>query len=295
MNNEKIQVYIMTRNRLDTVTKAIDSVLSQTYPSIELIVSDNSTNNSTYELLSSYFGRINYIRRSPTYESGIEHINAIIKEVTSDYFMIFHDDDEMLPEMVETLFKTIKKDNSAAAASNALVVHNNKSKSLYYSRRDSVIDSTDEMVRRYSEGGSAPFPAYLYNKRQISGLYLDWRHGHKYCDASFIVDISKRGCISLVGKPLMIYNIHQGQDSQSLDFIGHVSLTNYLRRRVSNKRLLTGLRLFHIYGNAVAGYKSCSLQYKHVIASLLFKYSPREYFPKYIIRLLQSKFYTLNK
>ena len=292
MNKETIQVYIMTRNRLDTVTKAIDSVLSQTYPKIELIVSDNSTNNSTYNLLSPYFGRINYIRRCPTYESGIEHINAIIKEATSDYFMIFHDDDEMLPEMVEALYETIRKEDAVAVASNAWVVHDYKSKSLYYSRKDSVIKTTDEMVRRYSECGTAPFPAYMYNKKLIDGLYLDWRHGHKYCDASFIVDLSKRGSISLIGKPLMNCNIHPGQDSQTLDFIGHVSLTNYLLSIVLDRQVVNGLRIYHIYNNAVEDYNKRRIHFNRRVAAVLFKYSPKDFFPKYIIRLLQSTVYT---
>lgn len=108
MEYPKIQVYIITYNRPDTLVKAIDSVLQQTYPNVELVVSDNSSNGETYNVLSSTlaWGHYKYIRRNPSV-SGVEHLRVALSEAETDYFIVFHDDDEMFPGMVEELYKAI--------------------------------------------------------------------------------------------------------------------------------------------------------------------------------------------
>ena len=41
----------------------------------------------------------------------MEYLNIILSEVTENYFMMFHDDDEMYENMIETLYKNIVKYN----------------------------------------------------------------------------------------------------------------------------------------------------------------------------------------
>ena len=102
----------MTRNRPQFIMRSIESILSQSYSKFNLIVSDNSTNNCIQKLIEEKGitdSRFKYLKRERPFESGIEHVNAIHMEVQSQYYMIFHDDDIMLPEMVEKLYGTIKK------------------------------------------------------------------------------------------------------------------------------------------------------------------------------------------
>ena len=54
----KIQIFIASYNRPHLVVKTIDSVLSQTFNSFNVIVSDNSTNDETESLLTSYKNEI---------------------------------------------------------------------------------------------------------------------------------------------------------------------------------------------------------------------------------------------
>ena len=59
---DKIQVFILTHNRPTKIQFSIDSVLKQTYKNIELIISDNSTNEDTEKLLAkNYFNKFKYI------------------------------------------------------------------------------------------------------------------------------------------------------------------------------------------------------------------------------------------
>lgn len=283
-----VQVFIITRNRPDTLLIAVNSVLNQTFRSMEVIVSDNSTNDDTYNLLRPLFSKLKYIRRNPCIETSMDHINTVLHEATSQYVVVFHDDDEMLPNMVESLWNEISKNGlNSAAGANAFIVKG-KRKTLAFKDGNTVINNVDQIVDRYNDKGIAPFPSYMYNMNVIKDLSLNREHGHKYCDVAFLADVARKGPVVYVGQPLMNYNIHPEQDSQSLDFIGHVKLTNYLRTIVNEKSVLIGLRLYHIYSNAIIGYLSGEMIYRKNVASLLFKYSSKNYYLKYIIRYLQN-------
>ncbi|MGX1572905.1 glycosyltransferase family 2 protein, partial [Paenibacillus terrae] len=60
-----VSVVIPAYNRPHTLKIAIDSVLEQTYPNIEIIICDDSTTNEVQEMLDSYldsFPKIKYYK-----------------------------------------------------------------------------------------------------------------------------------------------------------------------------------------------------------------------------------------
>jgi glycosyltransferase involved in cell wall biosynthesis len=61
-----VTVYMPTHNRANLVSRAIDSVLSQSYKNIELIVVDDGSTDSTYESLKGYIlsGQIVYLKNN---------------------------------------------------------------------------------------------------------------------------------------------------------------------------------------------------------------------------------------
>lgn len=290
MCNEKIQVFIMTRNRPKTVVLAIESVLSQSYPNIELIVSDNSSDDETLNILSTYNETFKYVKREPSFENGVDHLNTIIKEVSAKFFMIFHDDDEMLPSMVQSLYEKIcENDKYVAVGSNAYAIKGNKKK-LMFSPHDTIIENGEDLIDRYVSSKVAPFPSYMYNSENIKGVLFDAENkGGKYADVSFLFDISLKGPIAYVGKPLMKYYFHPGQDSANYDFPKRMQLVNYLSRNITDKARLTDFRLYSIYRNIVNDYKDGVILYRPQVVRLFIMHSTYSYLVKYLVRLIQNR------
>ncbi len=295
-NNERIEIYISTRNRPDTILKSLDSVLNQTYKNIEIIVSDNSTNDTTYELLINHkdFNKIKYIKRNPTFDCFSQHLNQIRKEIKTNYYMIFHDDDEMLPNMVEVLYNNIKKDSTIAAiGSNAYTIRYGKKKGLFFkSNHDVTIKEQDDLIYRYCSGKEfiAPFPSYLYNKELVGKLENIYSHGGMYSDASFLVDLLNNGKILILRKPLMNWYIYRVCLSHSHNYEQYFSLINYFQKIVKDKSAITNIRIYNIYNEAIISADGKrKYKFRKNIFFILLKYSPYNYFLKYIIKLIHIK------
>lgn len=288
----KIQIFVMTRNRPDTIVKTIDSIINQTCQDFDLIISDNSTNNLTRNLLlDRSLGNFEYIRRNPSFESGIDHLNAIHSEATAEYYMIFHDDDIMMPNMVETLFEKIKRYSDALAiGTNAyrVKIGNKRKKKLFYkNRKDVIIDTPDKMLRRYVDNSIAPFPSYLY--KNIGARYVVKENGGKYADVAFLVSLCNNGSIVLCKEPLMEYMIHKNQDSHINDFIQYMKLVNFLKTICKNRNELAKQRVKYIYYNMK---QNISHTYPNIANLILMKYSFSNFYIKYKINRL---LYILNK
>ncbi len=249
-----IQVFIATHNRPNLVLNSVNSVLSQTYSNFKLVVSDNSTNNETETILSkTNDSRFTYVKRKNNF-SGIDHLNLILSEINEDYFMIFHDDDLMLPEMLEVLYKKINlTPDIVAVGSNAFLNKYGieKSKLFFNTKNDILISKPAELVEEYFRYRTyAPFPSYLYKKTVSDKYRLNPQNGGKYSDLSFLVDILNLGTILITSTPTMKYFIHSNQDTSSHIFIDKLKLIDYVTKKSELSRkdfLIKRSRVDNIY------------------------------------------------
>lgn len=288
--NTSVGVYILTHNRLNTLIRTLKSVINQTFKDMTIIVSDNSDNNDTEIAIKKYtdkYANLVYIHHNDASSSN-EHFNKLLRNNKYEYFMLFHDDDEMLPTMVEDLYNAIIKmpDVSAVAANNILNVNGRTKKNPAKWNKDCVVINEYEIARRYINGLASPaFPGYMYRQSKIKDIKLDISQGGKYCDASYIVKIASKGGILILPQPLMIYYISSAQDSQHHNFIQYLSLIKFMRLFVDNKKDLTHMRIYNIYNTLTDNPNN--IVFKREALKLFYKYSTYNFFLKYIIRLLK--------
>ncbi|MCD8044117.1 MAG: glycosyltransferase family 2 protein [Bacteroides sp.] len=254
-----LTVYVLTRNRSDLLIETLISIINQSNKNFCLVVSDNSTNNETKEILENYQYKhlINYIKRDGKL-SGIEHLNLILSEVTTKYLMIFHDDDIMLPDMVEKLYTYLSThSNLVAVACNAYMLKGDVFTLDKIVRvKDVLYDDVDKMVRNHMQRKNVPlFPSYMYNMDILKEEKLYYNRGQKYADAAFICSLLLIGKIFFISQPLFYYRIHSLQDSHSFDSKGYSQLYHYLIDISSfskHDKDVTFFRLYNIYWNYVS-------------------------------------------
>ena len=107
-----ISVVIPTYNRSSLVSKAIASVLGQTFTNIEIIVVDDSSTDATSDILTAQFaGKIIYLQHQ--HNSGLSAArNTGIKASRGEYVAFLDDDDEWLPEKLKLQIQIIQQNTA---------------------------------------------------------------------------------------------------------------------------------------------------------------------------------------
>jgi glycosyltransferase involved in cell wall biosynthesis len=103
----QVSVVIPTYNRGAYVTKAIDSVLAQTYRDHEIIVVDDGSTDNTPGVLHAYRKAVRVIRQDNAGVSAAR--NAGIKTARSPWVAFLDSDDEWMPEKLEAQMEDIGK------------------------------------------------------------------------------------------------------------------------------------------------------------------------------------------
>lgn len=291
----RIQIFIATYNRPLFVSNCIKSVLNQSLSDFELIVSDNSTDSLTTEVVSVLKdSRFKYIKRSPPL-SGNDHLNQILDEVSGDYFMIFHDDDIMHYNMLEVLYDKISNHvNAIAVGANAFFsLDGEKTKEVIFknSRKDLILNNNLEIANQYlKRSGIVPFPSYLYKKEVAQKIRLNKSNGENFCDMAFIMETATLGSIIFVGQPLMDYYVHTENDHVPDFFTNNMKLINFIRKSTDsakNGTLIQKFRVKAIYMELKQGILSrrislFSKRYRKLLV-FVFNLSFINYFPRAII------------
>ncbi len=116
-----ISVVIPTYNRAKVVPKALESVFSQTYAPVGIIVVNDGSKDETREVLAGYAGRIIGINQENTGLSGAR--NTGILEASTEWIAFLDDDDEYTPDRLAIAAETIRRypDIDVHATNTALV------------------------------------------------------------------------------------------------------------------------------------------------------------------------------
>ena len=96
LQSEQVSVIIPVYNRAKLVTRAIDSVLKQTRPPLEIIVVDDGSTDETPDVLRQYGSKIKIIRQAHGGVSAAR--NRGIRSSRGQWIALLDSDDEWLPK-----------------------------------------------------------------------------------------------------------------------------------------------------------------------------------------------------
>lgn len=94
MSKPFISICIPTYQRPHLLKTLLDSISIQTYNDFEIIINDNSKDDSVEQLLKSYTDKlpINYIKNNPS-TTAAENTNAVMQRANGEWIKLMHDDD----------------------------------------------------------------------------------------------------------------------------------------------------------------------------------------------------------
>ncbi|OGF52103.1 hypothetical protein A3I27_02610 [Candidatus Giovannonibacteria bacterium RIFCSPLOWO2_02_FULL_43_11b] len=123
MENEKLisvgmPVYNSLRNDESFLRRSLESILTQTYKNLEVIISDNASQDKTGDILKKYAlidSRIKYFRQENNV-GAVKNFSFVINEAKGEYFMLASDDDFWERDFIKKLSEVLDANSSYSVA-----------------------------------------------------------------------------------------------------------------------------------------------------------------------------------
>lgn len=191
----RFSILLPTRNRLDLLTYAIETVRRQDYDDWEIVVSDNASEQDIAGYIRSLNEpRIKYVR-TQTFVSVTDNWNNALNHSTGEYIIMLGDDDCVLKGFFRTMHKLIKEFQYPDS------IYTN---ALLYAYPDVMQGYPDGFIQSY---GYAPFFKYsskpflldrttahkLVRDAMDFKMYYTFNMQHSVIKRTFIDRLEKKG------------------------------------------------------------------------------------------------------
>jgi glycosyltransferase involved in cell wall biosynthesis len=117
----RLTVLLPTHNRAASVGRSIESVLDQTYGDLELLISDNASEDDTEAVCRRYVehdARVRYVRH-PVNLGPIGNFNWLLAHARSEFVLMLADDDWLDADYVECCMAIMDRNPSFSIATGA--------------------------------------------------------------------------------------------------------------------------------------------------------------------------------
>lgn len=215
-----VTVFMMTYRRPKYLSEAICSVLAQTYKNFYLIVLDNLSKDETEEVVNNVADdRVIYLEHNGEL-TGSNFIYAF-DIVKTQYLVVLHDDDILMPTYLEEVLGQITNNEGIAALS---VVNNTIDGEGKLMREGSQFEGIKRFLGddyfvsyfvRQVQKQSMIYPATIYNRALIGDIKKFTNKSAGPCADQFMwFEMGRQGLIiGIFGASLFNYRVHENQDS----------------------------------------------------------------------------------
>lgn len=199
----KVSIVIPTYNTGRYVLDAIDSVLQQTYPNVELIVVDDGSSDNTPALIEQHSG--NFIRFRQVNAGQSAAMNFGWQQSTGEILGYLSADDRLHTGAVEAIVAAMAKAPQAVLAYPDFCVIDEDSK---YVRTVQTPDYDERLL--IANFQCLPGPGALF-RRSVWDKVGGWNTGLRNIpDMDFFLRLCQYGPFIRVGEPLSDFRIHSG-------------------------------------------------------------------------------------
>lgn len=173
MDEKLVSVIIPAYNIEDYIGRCLDSIISQTYKNLEIIVVDDGSRDRTGEILDDYVKKDPRMKVVHKKNGGVSSArNTGIDIAEGDYIGFVDGDDRIDPKLFETLVKLINEENADIAHCGYQMVFPDRV-DYYYNTGKRVIQTKEQGLKDLLAGEMIE-PA-LYNKLYKRELFENVR------------------------------------------------------------------------------------------------------------------------
>ncbi|MBV9155906.1 MAG: glycosyltransferase family 2 protein, partial [Acidobacteriaceae bacterium] len=218
-----VTIAIPTYNRSHFVVRAIQSVLSQAYHDLQLVVSDNASDDDTVARIAQIQDHRLLLIRQPQNFGYLRNLNTCLENAKGELFVMLSDDDVLEPTFVERLSQPfIEGFDGQSAGSIGMswcpcLITNENGQPLWTTEAGPRLESSASMIAALFSGKRGPrfCSVMIRTPDAIAVGGYDARHG-PLCDtgnwARVALHYQYAACIR---EPLARYAVHSGSHTSN--------------------------------------------------------------------------------
>jgi glycosyltransferase involved in cell wall biosynthesis len=245
----RLSIGLPVYNGENYVAEALDTLLAQTYPDFELIISDNASTDGTREICEKYAAkddRIRYLRQPRNIGAAPNH-NFLVQAARGELFKWAAHDDLFAPGLLAACVKALDEHPEAALAHSYMAIVDERGEILENYDYQLRTDSPDPAVRfrdlMFREGGDD-----FYGVIRTAVLRRIAPHdSYHNAGRTFVGELSLHGTFVQVPEVMFFRREHPGRG----DNLGTVQkvCTNLDPRRAGQSKA-------RLFGEYLTGYVS---------------------------------------
>ncbi len=219
-----VTICIPTYNSSKTINKTLQSIISQTYQNLEIIIVDNNSSDDTVD-------RVKLIEdsRIETYvypqhsDVGEDNWNRCFNYMTGKYASVFHSDDVYKPYMVERQIEALENNPNVCAVftggefidADYNIIKRIPIVEEYKNQKP--LNQRDVLISTLNNGNTLFTPSAMFSKEVYTHLapfrYDMFRYSS---DLDMWLRAAKFSHIMVIDAPLLRYRISSSQGSQTI-------------------------------------------------------------------------------
>lgn len=177
--NDTVSILIPVYNRESLIERTLESALNQSYPELEIIVSDNQSTDGTWDILQKWAKKDSRLKifqndenLGPLYNwiAGLEHC-------TGDYLKILWSDDTISPDCIFECVKALKNSPEAGLVFTSTMIHLKDRDIPAYHHPDTRESSSEAYVMNTILARDLPVSPGCAMIRRKDALFSDFTNG----------------------------------------------------------------------------------------------------------------------
>lgn len=211
-----VTIAVTTHNRSNLLERALQGVFAQTYPKLEILVSDDASTDDTQELMKQISDpRFRYIRiAAPAGIAG--NFQNALDHARGELFLILNDDDELEPEAIEKLARVFWESPASKTVGEVVLswcpckIQDSERRVRYVTGEGPAAEPGIDLVTGLFDGTRGPrFCGILMKTERAVAVGFTRAHGG-IPDVGLWTRMAARGGVACcVREPLARYTAHQ--------------------------------------------------------------------------------------
>jgi glycosyltransferase involved in cell wall biosynthesis len=212
MKKKLVSICLGTYNQKDYINECLDSISTQTYPNIEVIISDDCSKDETYKKIKLFFlkNKNNFkvkIFKQRTNIGISKNFNFLYKQAKGEYIIFFGGDDIMVNNKIEKQVKILTTNPKVSFAYSNCKRFFNSNKKICFNHFN-FFNRYPKSIKNILSDLTIPSPTMMINRKYIDHQPFNERLKY-YGDFLLIIKLWKKKNPIYIDETLVFYRKHK--------------------------------------------------------------------------------------